>query len=89
MGDEFQYLPILNNCLAVSNDDEEETSTVKLNVYPNPTSDYLTLDIDVPFGIYSVTIYNSIGSLVHHEFSRTLQQGKHKITINLSHLIMC
>lgn len=86
MGGEFQYLPILNNCLAVSND-EEETSTVKLNVYPNPTSDYLTLDIDVPFGIYSVTIYNSIGSLVHHEFSRTLQQGKHKITMNLSHLI--
>ena len=86
MGGEFQYLPILNNCL-IPDSTEEEEAFAKIKVYPNPTSDYLTLDVEVSTGQYSVTVFNSIGSLVHHEFTRTLSTGKHKITMNISHLI--
>lgn len=86
MNGEFQYLPILNNCLAPVST-EEESFAIQLQLYPNPTTSQITITCEVPQGLYSVTIYNSIGSLVHHEMSRTLSEGKHSIQINVDQLV--
>ncbi len=86
MNGEFQYLPILNDCLGpVSTEDTDFDIT--MNVYPNPTADYLNVACNVPQGLYSITVYNSLGSLVHHELSRTFSQGEHRINMNVSHLV--
>ncbi len=86
LGGEFQYLPILNDCLSPVAT-EEQSPSIQLTLYPNPTSSSINITVDVPQGLYSVTIYNSLGSLVHHELSRTLSQGEHKFSINVNHLL--
>ena len=60
---------------------------VIFNVYPNPTSDYLTIDFsnELSDGITSILIYNSNGEKIEDVFNnKTVKKEKNFVKLNVS-----
>jgi hypothetical protein len=47
----------------------------------------VNVEVELPKGIYSVTVYSTLGGLVKNVFQRSLEKGEHQFTIDISDLI--
>ncbi len=52
-------------------------------VYPNPTQDFLTIDLPTDFGFQSVKVYNSVGQTLQLPI---VNQSPQKLQLNTQHL---
>ncbi len=84
---DFQYLPILKNCLLPVEVQEEKLRLRTVELYPNPASSRVNVEVELPKGIYSVTVYSTLGGLVKNVFHRSLEKGEHQFIIDVSDLI--
>ena len=58
----------------------------ELTIYPNPTSDIINIEFDVPKGDQvSWTLYNEVGKMISTS-SENVNLGKNNLTINCSSL---
>ncbi len=88
-GEDFNFLPILNQCNnVVTNSSEPVGFTGDLKVYPNPASQFATLEIDLPEkeGIVTIRVLSMRGKVVKILLQRRLDQGNHNIPIEIADL---
>lgn len=81
----FQYIPIVSPCDAVSNK-EIIKEIQSMHVYPIPARDRVSVDLDLVAGEVSVTIYDVLGHAVINLPYRYYTSGRHTIEINVSNL---
>ncbi len=63
------------------------TSSIATKVYPNPSTDSNTLEIEVPEnGDYEISLFNESGQLVRIISDDPLEGGKHTFNVDLSDL---
>ena len=60
----------------------EETKTTEIKLYPNPTTDYITIELSNVSSASEVVIYNSFGQIILHQ--RNLNDSS--TTLDVTHL---
>jgi len=75
-GDEFQHLPIVGACDVTSTLDFEELEEIKINVFPNPASDWLTITFDAKSDWYRVSLYDAIGQEIKVLSDQQFSEGE-------------
>lgn len=76
--------PYWNNCFFMMNlgNEEQETMTASINLYPNPTHDIITFSYYQPAsGPYAIRIMDLSGRMVYEKVSEHLQEGNYNQTI--------
>ncbi len=82
---DFQHLPIIRSCEA-SSTDELTFESAKLEVYPNPTSDFSYLNFNSNNEHIRIALFDAIGSQIKVVINKKLEKGSHKILIETQDL---
>lgn len=79
--DDFQYLPLLEDCELVSNEESPEL-VMDVKSFPNPFSNYLQVQFSLPESdeMY-LSLFNALGAVVKSQSRRTLAAGNHQLQI--------
>lgn len=90
--EDFNYLPILQDCNTIVNDEDpffsEETDDFQVNLYPNPVYSKASLLLQVPFdqGLVTIILSNFVGLKSKTLLKKTISKGKHIIPLQLGNL---
>lgn len=80
--EDFQHIPIINDCNSVGIFTPEPLTNVALNVFPNPFINNITVDITLDRAeTVRIEVADVMGKLVRTMESRSLQRGNHQLEI--------
>ena len=75
---EFQKLPIIEMCAVSSTDDPVDTA-VKLNAFPNPFQNVVTIEFESKREHVRISVFDAIGNEVKVVSSQQFPEGKHQV----------
>ena len=81
---DFQYIPIIKNCNTISNTSSIIEEKISVEVFPNPTSDKLNIQLKIPAGPTKISLYDAIGHELKVITNQTLRAGVHDLVIDLA-----
>jgi uncharacterized protein (DUF1501 family) len=81
---DFQRIPFVKDC-SISSINPENLD-IEVSLYPNPTADKALLTFDHPGGNLSITVLDSVGSLVQLTTSKYVGRGTQRVPIVLNDL---
>ncbi len=69
--------------------DIERNKNIGVNIYPNPASSFVTLDLDIEDGsLYEAELYDIQGRKVSNWTSKTIEKGNSQISLDISEIPM-
>ncbi len=77
--EDFQHLPILNNCDSVDAKDILKEGELEFNAYPNPFDQTTTIEFTVKSGWVKISLFDVIGSELKVLTNQKFTAGKHQI----------
>jgi hypothetical protein len=77
--DDFQHLPILENCDSVSAYDILKEGELELNAYPNPFDQSTNIEFTVKSGWVKISLFDVIGSELKVLTNQKFNEGTHQI----------
>jgi uncharacterized protein (DUF1501 family) len=80
--DDFQYLPVITDCQAVSTNEAIVGEEASLDVFPNPFRDQCQLRFVSGNERARVSVFDAIGSEIRVLFDRKLSAGKHEVNFD-------
>ena len=77
---DFQHLPILQNCV-INDTDELTEEQLAFKAFPNPMSNYATVEFETPGEWIKVSIFDVIGNELKVLTSQLFGAGLHRVQI--------
>jgi len=77
--DEFQHLPVLQNCNSVNANDILKEGQLEINVYPNPFSEITNIEFTVKSGWVKISLFDAIGSELKVLTNQKFTEGTHTL----------
>jgi len=77
---DFQHLAIIAGCNSVSTH-EPDDEPIQFELFPNPASDYVKLELEIKSPWVRIELYDIRGSLLQIISNKEIGKGKHSITI--------
>ena len=84
---DFEPLPLFKNgCSAALSAEGILLDKSEINLYPNPTSDFINIRFIGNNAITQITLYNSLGAVVNHIANKNFEAVEHQLKIDITHL---
>ncbi len=86
--EEFNYLPILRDCSAITSTNEEDVFKEQINLssYPNPFNDWISVSFLSEGGWARLSLFDAIGSERKVFFSKQIPQGDQQFSLETNDL---
>lgn len=83
---EIKALPLFKEgCIKTSSSDQEYSqSNIDIQLFPNPTSDFLNIDLNNVFGVSQISIFDGKGGQIDSFKTENNSSLNHRIQLNIS-----
>lgn len=84
---DFQKLNLFEGCAAVTTSTEETLwSEVNMNLFPNPTTQYINIDFQTAGGFLKISLFDTLGHEVKVLSNQKFNSGTHSLQFETSNL---
>ena len=80
---DFQYIPIINQCSTISNTSNPELDKINLEVFPNPMFDLVNIKLKIPAGHVKLSLFDAIGHEIKVISNQQYVAGTHHLKLEL------
>ncbi len=84
--EDFQHIPVLENCQTTSTNPLLLENQISLKVFPNPFGNYVNLEFTVPSGTVKISLFDVLGHEIRVISNQRFPAGTHQLKVETHQL---
>ncbi len=79
--EDFQHIPVLENCLTTSTSQVMQADEISFKVYPNPFGNFVNLEFSVEPGFVKISLFDVLGHEIKVITNQRFSGGNHQLKV--------